>query len=210
MSAPSPRLAGAALTLALLCGAGCDRTSSAGGSGSLAVAADADFAAEPVADFRLPAAHGGEVSLADLRGQPFVLDFIFTTCSGPCPTLSANMAELQDELADTRVALVSISVDPKLDTLEALRAYAERHEADPERWHFLRAEPEDLQRLAASGMRGVQETPEGGPGAQVSHSTRFVVVDGAGVVRGYYPGDEEQGRRAAAARARWLARNPGR
>jgi hypothetical protein len=50
-----------------------------------------------------------------------------------------------------------------------------------------------------------QRTPDVAAGMRVAHSPRFVVVDGAGRVRGYYEGTTDAGRAAAAARARWLA-----
>ena len=199
-----PRRAGWLLVLAsLAAAAGCGQESSAGSS--LAVEQDSEFRSGKVADFRLAEAHGGEISLADLAGKPFVLDFIFTTCPGPCPTLSENMRLLQEQLADTGVRLISVSVDPRLDTVEALRAYAQRLGADPERWKFVRAEADELRRIAQSVALAV-----GAPGEEATHSTRFVVVDGEGSVRGYYAGDEPSGREAAARRARWLERNPGR
>lgn len=193
-----------ALTAALL-GAACGPTN-AGESPRIDAEADGDFVGPTLADFAMTASDGREVTLASLAGAPFVLDFVFTTCSGPCPRMTDGMAELQGDLADTPVRLVSVSVDPETDTLERLSAYAEARHADPERWHFLRGDEAQVEALAASVSLAVQRDPEADLGMQVSHATRFLVVDGAGRVRGYYDGLTPEGRAAAVARARWLAR----
>src|SRR5256885_602366 len=45
-------------------------------------------------DFRLTERSGRPVGLADLRGTPWVADFIFTQCAGACPAMTARMARL--------------------------------------------------------------------------------------------------------------------
>jgi cytochrome oxidase Cu insertion factor (SCO1/SenC/PrrC family) len=202
-----PRLrapAGALLALALVLGGGCGSESAAGGSGSLARPADDDWAGPELAAFTMVERSGRQVSLADLAGRTLVLDFIFTTCAGPCPVMSAGMQDLQAALEGTEVLLVSVTVDPETDTLEVLREYAGRYEADPERWLFLRGDSEAVGELAASVSLALQRDSGADVGFQVSHSTRLVVVDGAGRVRGYYDGTTRAGREQAAARARWL------
>lgn len=195
----------AALAAALaLCA--CGESEAGRGREHLDRAADDDWASETrLADFRMTASDGREVGLATLAGAPFVLDFVFTTCSGPCPRMSESMAVLQRELADTPVRLVSVSVDPQTDTLEVLAAYGKAHGADPERWHLLRGDEEQVHALASSVLLTPKRNPEADPGMRVAHSTRFVVVDGEGRVRGYYEGTSDEGRAAAIARARWLA-----
>lgn len=193
------------LGLVALVAAGCSRESAAGG-GSLARAADDAWSGPALSDFRMLERSGAQVALADLAGRPFVLDFVFTTCAGPCPLMSASMRELQGELADVDVRLVSVTVDPETDTLEVLRDYAERFEADPQRWLFLRGDEAALEALAASVALALKRDPTADVGFQVAHSTRLIVVDGAGIVRGYYEGTTPEGRAQAAARARWLAR----
>lgn len=174
------------------------------------MAPDDDFAGPPLADFELVDQTGARVTRADLLGRPLIVDFVFTTCSGPCPAMSAGMAELQQALGEARVTLVSVSVDPERDTPEALAGYAEALGAEPERWRFLTGDEDQIVALATSVHLGVARAdPARGEvrlGEQVTHSTKFVVVDGEGVVRGYYDGQSAEGRRAAVARALYLAR----
>lgn len=148
----------------------------------------------PLPDFQMTAVTAsGSSSLGrdSLRGRPWIADFIFTRCGGPCPLLSAQMARLQRELPEG-VRLVSFTVDPDADTPETLRLYASRFGADPRRWVFLRGEKADLYRLLYEGFNlPVGENRGAAPGARIIHSTRFVLVDAAGTVRGYYNAEDE-------------------
>src|SRR3982751_692711 len=74
-----------------------------------------------VADFSLTNQDGAVASLADLRGQVWVGDIIFTTCPGPCLRMTRQMKELQDALpADNKTKLVSLTTNPDYDTPKIL------------------------------------------------------------------------------------------
>jgi protein SCO1/2 len=139
-------------------------------------------------DFHLTNRDGRAVSKADLEGKPFVADFIFTRCAGICPAMSAQMSRLAGEL-DPEVNLVSISVDPEHDTPEVLAEYAGRFDA-PERWYFLTGERDAIHSLSREGfLLGLEVATPESPTAEVEpivHSNRFVLVDRAGRIRGYY------------------------
>jgi protein SCO1/2 len=145
-----------------------------------------------VADFSLTERGDQTVKLSDLRGQVWVAAFIFTRCAGPCAQVSATMAHLQQDLAERPgVKLVSFTVDPLYDNQKVLREYATRFHADPERWLFLTGPRDDLYGLIAKSFHlGVQANtgPEAKPGSEVEHSTRLVLVDAQGHMRGYYDG----------------------
>lgn len=206
-SVPRARAAAwAALALAACLGAAACGRSDARDAGGLERAADDDWVGPSLADFRMTASDGSQLALADLAGAPFVLGFIFTTCSGPCPLMSASMRGLQDDLADTSVRLISVSVDPETDTPEVLAAYAQALGADLQRWSFLHGAEQQVLDLAGSVMLAASRNPDADLGMQVAHSSRLLVVDGQGRVRGYYSGTTPEGRTQTAARARWLAR----
>lgn len=91
----------------------------------------------------------GEVP-ADLAAElqipgPVFMNFIFTTCPGICPLLSAVFAKtaslLGHRLSDVRLWLVSI--DPDYDGPAELRDYAEAFHAPPE-WRFLTGEKHQI------------------------------------------------------------------
>lgn len=144
--------------------------------------------------FSLVNRDGRTVRLEDLAGAPWVADFVFTRCPASCPMMSARMARLERNLPkDLNARLVSISVDPTYDTPEVLERYARKFEA-PERWLFLTGEREDVRRLSIEGFKlGLDmDPPPGEVGPEpILHSTRFVLVDGEGQIRGYYEAFDE-------------------
>ena len=91
-----------------------------------------------VPEFAFIDTSGETIRRADLDGDYWIVDFIFTRCTGTCPLLSSRMFAIQSALTDDDpVRLVSVSVDPEFDTPEVMAAYAERFKAEPGRWLFL-------------------------------------------------------------------------
>lgn len=158
----------------------------------------------------------GEFSLLERNGQPFssqdlsgiiwVADFIYTSCTTECPLMTATMAHLQQELnAQTKVRLVSFSVDPETDTPQKLSEYAARFQARPEFWKFLTGPRETLYQLAQKDFHlpvqallnpserhknhlshgSEKPAPEKSP-QPFLHSQKFVLIDGQMQIRGYY------------------------
>lgn len=138
-----------------------------------------------VPGFELVNQDGQPFGSQQLSGKIWIADFIFTTCPGPCPIISTRMSELQKPLAKSDVHLVSFSVDPEKDTPEVLRVYADKLRKEPLRWDFLTGPIATIASLSRDGFKlGISEgeQPESGP----IHSTRFVLVDRHGSIRGYY------------------------
>ena len=143
-----------------------------------------------VPDFKLIQQDGKPFARADLGDKVWVADFIFTSCPSICPTMTANMAALQDAFPDAaNLHMVSFTVDAETDTPEVLREFAGKYDADLSRWHFLTGPQADIYGFMDAINIGAPETPMG-------HSSRFVLVDRRGVIRGYYlslePEDLEQ------------------
>lgn len=149
-----------------------------------------DFGAVPA--FKLTERSGRTVTADDLKGKIWVADFIFTRCGGSCLTMSSQMSELQKSLEHAGdVRLVSFTVDPDYDTPARLAAYAERYEAKGEKWLFLTGGEDQMQKLAKDGFH----LPTAGGGSSVErviHSTRFVLVDVTGRIRGYYSTEDRE------------------
>lgn len=151
--------------------------------------------------FALTDQHGEPFGSADISQRAVLVSFVFTTCTEWCPVLSPKLRETQEQLrADgllgSKVLLLSITVDPEQDTPDKLAAYAQRYAADPRHWRFLTGPPEEIQRVVVGGFRVglLQPAPTARDSAAVpltiTHSNRFVVVDGAGQIRSYLRGEE--------------------
>ncbi|HEX8722094.1 MAG TPA: SCO family protein [Pyrinomonadaceae bacterium] len=81
-----------------------------------------------------------------LKGKVVLINFMFTTCTGVCPPMTANLAKVQNYLGDRvgkDVHIVSISVDPTVDTPEKMKKYAEGFHAGPG-WYFLTGKKENV------------------------------------------------------------------
>lgn len=121
----------------------------------------------------------------NLSGKVWIADFVYTSCPGPCPMISSRMSELQKPLEKTDVHLVSFSVDPAKDTPEVLRGYAERLHAQPGRWDFLTGPAKAIYDISSKGFK-LAASPDGGESGEPVHSTRVILVDRRGAIRGYY------------------------
>jgi protoheme IX farnesyltransferase len=121
-----------------------------------------------------------------LMGSPWVVDFIFTTCAGPCPVMSQKFMELEKQ--GLEADFLSITVDPRRDGPEELRAYRDRHGGSDENWRLLTGTHGDIQALAEVGFRlpvNAGEEPVAGM-APMFHSGKFALLDRSARVRGYY------------------------
>lgn len=135
--------------------------------------------------FDLIAQNGQPFHSQALAGKIWVADFIYTTCPGPCPRMTSQMREVQDALLRLPdVRLVSFTVDPANDTPPVLAAYAKTHGAAPSIWYFLTGPVSTLQMLDRDAFK------LGKIDGTMQHSTRFVLVDGKGKIRGYYDTSE--------------------
>jgi len=134
-----------------------------------------------VASFHLTSQTGEDFDSNTLLGHVWVADFIFTNCEGPCPRMSAYMRSLQKATTDLPdLKFVSFTVDPKRDTPAVLTKYGQEYSADPRRWYFLTGDPKILDGLDHDSFK------LGNVGSAMDHSTRFVLVDQKGQIRGYY------------------------
>jgi protein SCO1 len=154
--------------------------------------------------FSLTDQRGRPFTMDSLRGQPAVLDFIYTQCTSACPILTSRMVVLARALAGVDVRFVSISVDPAHDTPEALAAYAARWDESEARWTLLATTDASLADVAA-GFRVTTEkvNDEKNP---ILHTNLFFLVDGEGVVRGVYRSEVAEAMSDLAADVRALAR----
>jgi protein SCO1/2 len=139
-----------------------------------------------VPPFQLTSQAGESFDREALDGHVWVADFIFTTCPGPCPRMSSQMHAIQSATAATPdVKLVSFTVDPAHDTPEVLAAYGKHFLAQPGRWYFLTGPQNQLDEIGRSGFK--LNPVEG----SLDHSTRFVLIDRAARIRGYYASSDD-------------------
>jgi len=83
-----------------------------------------------------------------VKGKVVAINFVFTTCTTICPPLTATFRRVQQQLAEQNSAaqLISVSVDPAVDTPERLRDFAAKFKAEPG-WAFVTGNTSDINSL---------------------------------------------------------------
>jgi protein SCO1 len=141
-----------------------------------------------VPHFELTDSHGNRFDSKQLDGKVWVADFIYTHCPGPCPRMTSQMHSVQKQLAnEADVRFVSFTVDPARDTPAVLNAFAEKFGESAADWFFLTGSPDTLHKLARNvfmvgDLVGVMD-----------HSTKFILVDRKGQIRGFYSTFDAEG-----------------
>ena len=120
--------------------------------------------------------------ITELKGKPFVINFIFTRCRVPemCPASTARMAELQEAAAQMnldRLNFVTVSFDPEFDSPGVLKQYAEGYGIDTDNFHLLTG----TQQWADDVLRrfGILTIEEDGT---INHTMATLLIDGTGRV----------------------------
>ena len=119
----------------------------------------------------------------DYLGKVYVVDFFFTTCPTICPTMTRNLAELQETFKERdNFAVASFTINPRYDTPYVLKKYGEKYGVTNPNWHLLTGEQEKIYELAREGFYILASEAEDAPGG-FEHSGMFALVDKEGYIR---------------------------
>jgi len=143
-------------TVSLFAAAGCHRDSESSAA-----------APSVLTDTKLVDQNGNTVELSSLKGKPLVVDFIYTSCPGPCLMETAKFANVALRLGNdlgSKVTLVSITVDPEHDGPKQLLNYSRQQGADEKGWIFLTGGPGDIDQALAGFKLSRQIEPDGSVG----------------------------------------------
>jgi protein SCO1/2 len=149
---------------------------------------------DEVPDFKLLNQDNKQIHLAQYRGRPLLLTFIYTRCPLPdfCPRTSRNFSEVYRGLKSTtksgrRPHLLTVSFDTEYDTPAVLREYARRYMNPPDfgAWEFATGFPEDIQKI--TGYFGLVYRRESG---QITHSLVTALIGPGGKLTRLYQGNQ--------------------
>jgi protein SCO1/2 len=87
-----------------------------------------------------------------IRGKVVAISMMYASCTGICPTVTANLRLVQKLLGERvgrDVFMYSISLQPELDSPQILKEYVERHHVGAG-WWFLTGAPADIEQLRFS------------------------------------------------------------
>jgi protein SCO1 len=108
--------------------------------------------ADCLPDITLVDQYGKPVPLASLKGKLVLIDFIYTSCPGPCETMTAKMARVADQLKTrlgSQVTMVSVTLDPEHDRPQQMLAFAKAQGAERKGWLFLTGDLHQVEQLLA-------------------------------------------------------------
>jgi protein SCO1/2 len=133
---------------------------------------------------------GKTVTQKDLDGSVYVADFFFTTCHSICPIMSTQMERVYDKFkGNTEVKFLSHTVDPAIDTVEQLKAYSIKHNADAKQWMFVTGSKKALYDVARTNYLLDAQQGDGGPDDFI-HTQNFALIDKDKRIRGFYDGTD--------------------
>lgn len=134
---------------------------------------------------------GKTITNADIEGKIVVVEYFFATCKGICPKMNENMAKVYSKFKGSKdILFLSHTVDPIKDTVEALKAYSLRFDADPAQWMFLTGDKKQLYDMARYSYLISAEDDTAGISIDKDfiHDKHYILVDHLGRVRGFYDG----------------------
>lgn len=129
-----------------------------------------------VGEHQLLDSDGRAVRLADFRGKPLLVSFIYTGCFQVCPTTTKSLAAAVDQLSQVfgadKFNVVSIGFNQPADSPEAMRAFAAQMRIKQPNWKFLSPPPATVDALTRAFGFSYVATPAG-----FDHLLAVTVVD---------------------------------
>jgi protein SCO1 len=144
-----------------------------------------------VAPFSFTNQDGKVITEKEVAGKIYVVSYFFATCKGICPKMNENMSTVYKAFrGNTNVLILSHTVYPKMDTVEALKAYSRRFDADAAQWMFLTGEKQKLYDMARYSYLISAEDDTSGLSIDKDfiHDKHYSLVDRHGRIRGFYDG----------------------
>jgi protein SCO1/2 len=140
------------------------------------------------ADFQLSAMDGEQVSLQSTSEKARLIYFFYTSCPDVCYPTTLFLSKVQDILAQkgefpAQASILSVTFDPKRDTVDRLQSFAAQYHPDFKGWKFLRGEEGAIKDLAnAYGAAVIKDNK----GNFVTHTNSIALIDKKGFIRKYY------------------------
>ncbi len=134
---------------------------------------------KPLGDHVLLDRQGRPKRLADYRGKPLLVNFIYTACFQVCPTTTRNLQKAVENtvgmLGANRFNIVSIGFNQPFDSPQAMKAFSTQHGIHLPNWEFLSPAPAVVDELTRNfGFSFVATT------AGFDHLNQVTLVDAEG------------------------------
>jgi protein SCO1/2 len=137
-----------------------------------------------VPEFSFTDQNGKTITNENYKGKVYVVEFFFTTCPTICPKMNYNLIQVQNYFEDYQddFGVASFTINPANDTVEVLKAYADKYGVNNPNWHLMTGDRDEIYELANQGFNiyvGQNDEVEGG----FEHSGNFALIDKNGFIR---------------------------
>lgn len=139
-----------------------------------------------VADFKLQNINGKPVSFETIRGQVLIVSLFYTHGPAQVTQVTRSMDSLAKYVGKNKlITLASVTVDPQRDSLQTIKAYADKFSQPGAKWLFLTGDTTQIYNFARKGLLvdALQASPD-----NFVCSNKIVLLDTEHRIRGYYDG----------------------
>jgi len=142
-----------------------------------------------ISDFSFVNQYKQIITNKEIEGKVHVANFIFTSCTSICPDMTGNMKLVEEAFFnDERVAVLSYSVTPWIDTPDKLLDYVKFNDIKTNNWHFLTGSKNDIYSLARESYFAEESIGFSKDSTDFLHTEYFILVDKNKRIRGVYNG----------------------
>jgi len=140
-----------------------------------------------IGDFEATNQYGQKITLDDLQEKVHIANFMFTRCTSICPIMTNHLKILAGAYKnETRFSMLSFSVTPWMDSIHALRSFAESYSIKAKNWHLLTGEKSEIYRLARRYYFAEKDLGFTKDSTEFLHTEHVVLVDYQLRLRGVY------------------------
>ncbi len=133
--------------------------------------------------------NGAVLSDKTLERKIHITNFIFTRCGNICPVMTKNMKAVEKEfMNDTGVIILSFSVTPWIDTVQALKKYATDNDIVSSSWHLLTGSKGAIYTLARRSYFAEEDLGFTKDSTDFLHTEHVLLIDKTKRIRGIYNG----------------------
>lgn len=144
-----------------------------------------------IADFSFQNQAGDIVSQKTVAGKIYVANFFFTACPSVCPKMTHLLKAVQDTFqTESKVAILSFSVTPWLDSVPRLQHYAKSKGVVAGKWHLLTGNRGQLYNLARRSYFAEDAIGFTKDSTEFLHTEHLILVDQNRRIRGVYNGTQ--------------------
>lgn len=152
---------------------------------------DGDTIYHKIPEFDFITQDSAAINNETLSESLYIADFFFMSCPSICPKVKQQMLRIYKRYEKEEIIkLVSHTLDPKRDTPERLKMYANNLGVETDKWMFLTGDKDDIYDIAADYFVSAYEDEEA-PGG-LDHSGKILLVDTKGHIRAFAEGTDPE------------------